>query len=54
MAEKTLDKIKESIIKDFEKQFPKEKLHGRVFSIYLLDKYSSLLLKIYQKAKRQE
>jgi hypothetical protein len=51
MAEKTLDKVKESIIRDFEKQFPKEKLYGKVFSIYLLDRYSNLLLRIYKKAK---
>jgi hypothetical protein len=54
MAEKTLDRVKESIKRDFEKQFPQEKLYGKVFSIYLLDKYSSLLLKIYQKTKQEQ
>ena len=53
MAENNLDRVRESIIKDFEKQLPKEKLYGKVFSVYLLDRYSKLLLKIYQKAKRQ-
>lgn len=53
MTEKTLERVKESVIRDFEKQFPKEKLYGKVFSVYLLDRYSTLLLKIYKKAKRQ-
>jgi len=54
MTEKTLDKVKESIIKDFNKQFPKEKLYGKVFSIYVLDRYATLLLRIYKKANKRE
>lgn len=53
MTEKALERVKESVIRDFEKQFPKEKLYGKVFSVYLLDRYSTLLLRIYKKAKRQ-
>jgi len=54
MTEKTLERVKESVIKDFNKQFPKEKLYGKVFSIYLLDRYANLLLKLYRKANKQE
>lgn len=54
MAQKTIQQIKDSIFADYEKQFPKERLWGKVFSIYLLDKYARLLYRIYQKANKQE
>lgn len=48
----TLDKVKESIISQFKKDFPNEQLYGKIFSLYLLDKYSNLLLKIYKHAEQ--
>lgn len=52
MAEKTVKSIRESIINQFEKDFPEEKLYGKVFSLYLLDRYARLLFRIYEKAKK--
>ena len=52
MAEKTLKQIKESIIERFKKDFPGEKTDGKIFTLYLMDRYSNLLLKIYKKAKQ--
>jgi len=50
--ERSIESIKQAIIKDFEKQLTGEKLYSRVFSIYLLDRYAQLLYKIYQKAHK--
>lgn len=49
---KTLEQVKESILRTFARDFPNEKLYGKVFSIYLLDRYSLLLYKIYKKANK--
>jgi len=52
MAEKTIKTIRESIIREFEKDFPEEKVYGKVFSLYLLDRYATLMFKIYERAKK--
>jgi hypothetical protein len=52
MAEKTLQRIKDSILTQYKTIYPDEKINGKVFSGYILDKYARLLLKIYQKAKK--
>ena len=52
MAEKTLKQIRDSIVVQYKKDYPDEDLYGRVFSLYVLDRYSRLLLGIYMKAGR--
>jgi hypothetical protein len=52
MAEKTFKQIREGIIEQFKKDYPDERLYGRVFSLYLLDRYARLMFKIYEKARK--
>ncbi len=52
MAEKTTKSIRESIIKQYEKDYPEEKLWGKVFSLYLLTRYATLMYKVYQQARK--
>jgi hypothetical protein len=52
MAEKTLKQIRDSIVAQYKKDYPDEDLYGKVFSLYVLDRYSRLLLGIYMKAGR--
>lgn len=50
----SLKDIKESVIDNFKRNFPNERLHGKVFSIYVLDLYAKLIYKIYKKAAKLE
>jgi hypothetical protein len=52
MAAKDFKGIRESVIADFQKQFPEERLYGKIFSLYLLDRYSRLLFRLYTKVER--
>ncbi len=52
MAEKTLQELRNSIIEQYRKDYPGEKINGKVFSMYLLERYARLMYKIYQKAKK--
>jgi hypothetical protein len=54
MADKTTKSIKESIIRQFGADYPAEKLYGKVFSLYLLDRYTKLLFRLYEKAKKDK
>ena len=57
MTCKTPKEIKESVIEDYQKKFPGERLYSKVFSIFVLDKYVRLVSRIYKKAdeiKRKE
>lgn len=51
MADRTLASVKEGIIAEYRKEYPNERLNGKIFSIYLLDRYARLLLRLYKKAK---
>ena len=50
MRVKTLKEIKESILKQYKEDYPDEALYGKIFSLYLLDRYARLLFSIYKKA----
>jgi hypothetical protein len=47
----TLKRVREAIIEQFREDFPDEKIYTKVFSLYLLDRYSRLLFKIHQRAE---
>ena len=53
MATKTIKQIKSSIIDEYKKDFPGEKVSVSVFSTYVLERYSKLLYKIYQKVEKK-
>lgn len=53
MAGKTLQSIKDYILDNYKKDFPGERLYGKVFATYLLERYAKLLYKIYQKAQKK-
>jgi hypothetical protein len=53
MAAKTFRQIKESILQQYKEDYPDERLYGRVFSLYLLNRYVSLLLKIHERAENR-
>ena len=50
MSGKTLKEIKEQVLEKYKKDFPGENLYGKVFSIYILDRYTRLLYRIYKKS----
>jgi hypothetical protein len=51
----TFNELKDGIIEDYHRKLPGEKLYGKIFSIYILDRYIKLLIKLYrQAAKRRE
>ena len=52
MAQKTFKTIKESIIQQYKDDYPDESLYGKVFSLYILDRYARLVYKIYEKAEK--
>lgn len=54
MAGKSLRQIRESIIENYKKDFPGERVGGTVFATYVLDRYAKLLYKIYKKAEKKE
>ena len=51
MTLKSQKEIRESILEDYKKQFPGERPYSKVFSIYLLDKYTRLVSRLYKKAE---
>lgn len=53
MAEKNLKQIRENIIESFHKDFPGERVNGKIFSLYILDRYATLLYKLYKKASKK-
>jgi hypothetical protein len=53
MADVGIDQIKKAIIKRFEEQATGEEIYSKVFSLYILDKYATLLWKIYQKVEKK-
>lgn len=54
MATKTLQLIREAIINKFERDFPGEKLYGKPFSLYILDRYAKLLYRIHLKSLEKD
>jgi hypothetical protein len=51
MASLTLKRVKENIIDKFRKDHPVERLSGKVFTVWLLDKYARLLYSVYRAKK---
>jgi hypothetical protein len=51
MADITLKRVKENIITKFRKDYPNERLGGKVFTVWILDKYARLMYSVY-KAKK--
>ena len=51
MASITLKRVKENIIDKFRKDHPVERLSGKVFTVWLLDKYARLLYGVYRSKK---
>ena len=54
MAERTIKSVQDGIVKQFEKDYPEEKLWGKVFSLYLLTRYATLLYRVYEKARKDK
>jgi len=52
MAQKTFNQIKESVLTQYKKDYPDESLYGRIFSLYILDRYAKLLFRLYEKAEK--
>lgn len=53
MAEKNLKHIKQSIIEAFKRDFPGESTDGKIFMLYIMDRYSNLLYRIYKKVEEK-
>ena len=54
MAAKTFRQVKESIIQQYKEDYPDERLYGKIFSLYLLDRYAKLLFKLCEKAGKDK
>jgi hypothetical protein len=52
MSERTLKSVKENIVAQFNRDYPEERLYGKVFSLYILDRYAKLMYRIYKKAEK--
>lgn len=51
---RTYDEIRDSVIEAYKKNYSGERLWGKVFSVYILDRYVKLLAKIYKKAEQRK
>ena len=54
MAERSIEAIKQAVIREFEKQATEEKIYSRAFSLFVLDRYAQLLYRLYRKAEKKE
>ena len=54
MAAKTFRQVKESIIQQYKEDYPDEILYGKIFSLYILQRYVTLLLKLCEKAGKDK
>jgi|GEM_PF-4490659 hypothetical protein len=50
----TLNELKKKVVEDYQRQLPGERLYGKIFSVYVLDKYAKLLLRIYRKVETRK
>jgi hypothetical protein len=51
MAEKTIEQVKKAVIREFERLATSEPVYSKAFSLYILDKYCTLLYKLYKKSE---
>ena len=51
---KTLKEIKESVLKQYKDDYPDEAVYGKIFGLYILDRYCRLMFNIYKKAGEKE
>jgi len=51
---KTYEEVREGVIAEYKKNYDGERLFGKVFSVYILDRYVKLLLRIYKKAEQKQ
>ena len=52
MSNKTVQSIQDGLIRQFEKDRPGEKIYGKAFSLYLLERHARLLYRIYERSKK--
>jgi hypothetical protein len=52
MTERSIESIKEAVIREFEKLATGEKVYSKAFSLHILTKYATLLYKLYKKAEK--
>jgi hypothetical protein len=50
MAERSVELIKQALIREYEKLATGEKVHSKAFSLWILGRYADLLYKLYLKA----
>jgi hypothetical protein len=50
----TLNELKKKVVEDYQRQLPGERLYVKIFSVYVLDKYAKLLLRIYRKVETRK
>jgi hypothetical protein len=53
MTERSIESIKEAVIREFEKLATGEKVYSKAFSLYILSKYATLLYRLYKKAEKK-
>ena len=51
MTLKSFRELREDVFAGYKRQFPGEKLYSKVFSVYVMDKYIRLLMRIYKKSE---